>query len=75
MTKLDDLIHNEHMMRGHQSIAWRNQQAFKESEDRIKSVLKLFGQSEPIKHFLVKDFFKRGKDTVLEMTKNQENQE
>ena len=69
MTKLDDLIHNEHMNCSHQSIRWGNKNAITESENRIKQVLNLLSQSQPIKQFLVDDFFKRAKETITAFMK------
>ena len=72
MTKLDDLIHNDHMLCAHQSIKWGNKTAITESENRIKQVLNLLSQSQPIKQFLVDDFFKRAKETITVFMKPKE---
>jgi len=58
-TRLDDLIHNNHMTAVHQSIRFNEPELRKESEARTRSVLKLFAESDTIKTFLVDDLFKR----------------
>ena len=63
-TRLDDLIHNNHMTAVHQSIRFNEPELRKESEARTRSVLKLFAESDTIKTFLVDDLFKRAQETI-----------
>lgn len=63
-TRLDDLIHNNHMVVVHQAVYFAEKDSRKLSEDRIRAVLKLFAESETIKTFLVDDLIKRAKETL-----------
>ena len=70
MTRLDDLVHNYHMVRAHQALAINDLRAIKQSEEEITQVLRLFGKSDKIKSFLVGDLFKRGEETIKKLAEN-----
>lgn len=63
-TRLDDLVHNNHMVNAFHAISFDISQIQEESAAQITNVLRLFAQSDTIKEFLVNDFFKRAKETV-----------
>ena len=58
------------MVRSHQSFCYDDPKALKKSEEQTISVLKLFKETPSIKNFLVRDFFKRAKETILKISKN-----
>ena len=64
MTRLDDLVHNEHMVVGHQGIVFDVEEDIKKSESRITKTLALFKESAAIKKFLVDDFFQRAARSI-----------
>ena len=69
LTKLDDLLHNEHMVRSHQAICYDDAKALTKSENHIISVLQLFKGTPVIKNFLISDFFKRARETIQKVSR------
>ena len=63
-TRLDDLIHNNHMVAVHHSLYLKETKHRTESQEQVTDVLKLLAQSELIKKFLVNDMFKRAEETL-----------
>lgn len=68
---LDDLIHNEHMVQSYHSFDFEQPKSLDESKKTISELLKLFGKSDSIKTFLVDDFFKRAKETIVNASRNE----
>ena len=57
------------MVRSHQAICYDDAKALTKSENHIINALKLFKGTPVIKNFLIQDFFKRAKETIEKISR------